>query len=81
MDLGPNGTYVGTNASKYRLGALSLGVNGYEVGMSTEGTRKATQNWWHDRKFMHTARFSVLSDKFPDPPYLQYSTDYNFTLW
>jgi hypothetical protein len=79
--MGIYGTYTGENAGKYRLGALSGGYKGYRSGWSSEGIRNATQNWWHDRKFMKTERFEVLGAKFPGRPYFQYSTEYNYTLW
>jgi hypothetical protein len=43
----PEGYHTG-NADRFRLGALSLGYNGYRVGWNSEGIRHLFQN-----KFAH----------------------------
>lgn len=75
---GPNGTFNGPDADRFRLGALYVGYKTYRLGYNSESViRAGIQNGFHD--IMNFPRFRVL-----DIPgrlyYGSYSTN-PYSLW
>ncbi|WP_323028415.1 polymorphic toxin type 23 domain-containing protein [Gelidibacter japonicus] len=72
-----NGSYMGSNANKYRLGAAYFGYRGNRLGVNSESIRNSIQNGLHD--IIGSPRFPVLN--IPNSFYQQYQTNNPFTLW
>ncbi|MCF6348611.1 MAG: polymorphic toxin type 23 domain-containing protein [Flavobacteriaceae bacterium] len=75
--LGPNGSYIGENASKYRLGAAYVGYRGLRLGQNSEQIRGFIQNGLHNK--INSPRFPELNNL--SNLYFQYQTKNSFTLW
>ena len=59
---GPNGTYgLGeSNPDQYRAGVLYIKLGLLKFGPNNETIRDKTQNWLHDKSWIHTPRFRKL---------------------
>ncbi len=75
---GPNGTFGGGNADRFRLGAVYAGYNGYRAGYNSErNIRGPIQNGFHD--LQNYPRFRVLGNR--DRFYGGYFSSSPYTLW
>jgi len=71
---------VHERGTKYRLGVLSFGYNGYNIGLNSEWIRHQTQNKMiHGSKIANQRMFEMTSDKWNS--YFQYKTKNQFTSW
>ncbi len=71
--------YVYEQDSKYRLGALYLGYNGYRIGTNSEHVRHAFQNWFAHSIISPQPGFQNTSWDWQ--PYFQYQSPNIFSLW
>lgn len=77
----PQGYHTG-KADMYRLGALSLGYNGYRAGWNSEGIRNKFQNEFAHQKIRPQAYFRRLPSGYPGTFYSQASSFQNpYSLW
>ena len=75
---GPNGTFNGPNANKYRLGAAYIGYGGYRIGYNSErNVRAPIQNGF--RNLFNYPHFLVLDKK--DRFYGGFYSSNPYTLW
>jgi RHS repeat-associated protein len=77
----PQGYHTG-DADNYRLGAISLGYNGYRVGHNSEGIRDLFQNKFAHQKVRRQPYFKRLSSGYPGSFYSETSRFINpYSLW
>ena len=77
----PQGYHTG-KADMYRLGALSLGYNGYRAGWNSEGIRNKFQNEFAHQKVRPQPYFRRLPSGYPGSFYSEVSSFQNpYSLW
>ncbi|MBB6237541.1 RHS repeat-associated protein [Pedobacter sp. AK013] len=73
------GLWNNPDADKYRLGILSIGHKGFNMGIDSEYVRDAFQNWFAHKIVSPQPGFRMLSKTVA--PYAQYRKFNPYTLW
>lgn len=75
----PLGIWDNPQADKYRLGALTIGYKGLNIGLNSEHIRDGFQNWFAHKFISPQPGFRMLDNSIN--PYFQFQNQNNFTLW